>query len=145
MSDYVINIRHLLDDSKFTRDSFVKEVEIGRRSLDHYLNGKTKMTVEVLERMCKVLDVNICEVLTKDFSHANEFTGNKVESSAQEEVTEPQIASKLVKEENKYLQSEVEELRSDKSFLRDQVRIKDKQIETLHDVINTQLPSKQTG
>ena len=84
-------------------------------------------------------------MLTKDFSHANEFTGYKVESSAQEEVKEPQAEYKLVKEENKYLQSEVEELRSDKSFLRDQVRIKDKQIETLHDVINTQLPSKQTG
>lgn len=153
MKDYLLNIRVFIEENNITKASLYSELGIARKSLDNYLSGKTNMTVEILNSLCGILDVNICEVLTKDFSHGNEFSKYEIDGKGQElEVVEPQSQKDVGKDDNKYLQSEVEELRSDKKFLQnsqnilyEQLKIKDNQIENLHDVINSQLPSKHTG
>jgi transcriptional regulator with XRE-family HTH domain len=57
MHNFSKKVINLLDDKKFTKKFLAEEMGIARNTLNDYLDGRTSITMDALEKLSKAFDV----------------------------------------------------------------------------------------
>lgn len=68
-----LRIKEILGKNKITVTSFAREIGITQANMSNIVNGKSKPSLETLEKIAKALNVEIWELFTSS-TNTNELT-----------------------------------------------------------------------
>lgn len=119
MDSLVLKIRELCKQKNITFPALAKKIGKSQGTFYNYINEKTIIDVETLEKIAEVLEVDIREF----------FGGVQIESNADSKEIE-------------YLKRENENLRKNNDFLKELIQKKDKDNEFLMNVLGNVMQEK---
>ncbi len=120
-------IKRMRLNRDFSQDYVATKLGISQRAYSKLENGELKIDIEKLQRIAQILEVDAAEIISNEDNQTNNFSNNKITNA---------VVNHFADEQDKFKKEIVNTLREEILSLKNYIKEKDKQIQTLINIIN---------
>ena len=120
-------IKRMRLNRDFSQDYVATKLGIGQRAYSKLENGELKIDIEKLQRIAQILEVDAAEIISNEDNQTNNFSNNKITNA---------VVNHFADEQDKFKKEIVNTLKEEILSLKNYIKEKDKQIQTLINIIN---------
>lgn len=120
-------IKRMRLNRDFSQDYVATKLGISQRAYSKLENGELKIDIEKLQRIAQILEVDAAEIISNEDNQTNNFSNNKITNA---------VVNHFADEQDKFKKEIVNTLKEEILSLKNYIKEKDKQIQTLINIIN---------